>query len=278
VRTALPLLLIPWILAAAAAREPTFSDIVYKVTPERSLTLDLYLPAGRTNTPAVVFMHGGGWRNGNPKMIPQQLLTNGTIAVASVGYRFSQEARFPAQLEDVQDALAWIRSNAHRYGIDPDRIALAGVSAGAHLAMLAGSKTDRTTGPVRAVVSYFGASDFLLRAETQPKMTDEPGSIVFELLGGPPKASPALAKEASPAWQVGPDSPPLLIFQGSADPYVLPDQATRMAEAYEAAGRPVLLQMKAGAAHDTADFEDQSSRQALRDFLREHLGIKGSGH
>lgn len=265
------ILFLPWIAAAVMAREPTFPDIVYKTTPQRDLTLDLYLPDGRTNTPVVVFMHGGGWRNGNPRLLPKQLLRDEGVALASVAYRFSQEARFPAQLEDVKDAVAWVRSNADRYGIDPDRVALAGVSAGGHLAMLAACTADAAAGPVRAVVSYFGATDFILRAETQPQTTDHPGGIVYELLGCSPAANKTLAKAASPAWQVGPESPPLLMFQGAADPYVLPDQAQRMVAAYEAAGRPVRLHLKKDAKHDTGDFEDPESQQILRKFLIDQL-------
>lgn len=123
-----------------------------------------------------------------------------------------------------------------------------------------------------AVVSLFGASDFILRAKSQPDSTNEPGSVVYELLGGPPGKNTSLARAASPAWHVGDEAPPLLLFQGAQDTYVLLDQALRMHQAYRDVGRPVVLHVKEDAGHRIGDFMDVESLGILREFLHRHLG------
>jgi len=252
-------------------RHPDHEDIVFARRPQRDLMLDVYLPASTTNPPLIIYVHGGGWKRGNPKNVPVLDLLDDGIAVAGIGYRFSSEARFPAQLEDVRAAIAWLRGNAARLGFDGERMALLGLSAGGHLAMLAGCTADAQTGPIRAIVSFYGPSDFILRAQTPPANTDQPGNAIYELLGGPVLSNPDLARAASPAFQVGPDAPPLLIFHGTKDTVVLPDQSERMAAAYREAGRPVELRIKPGARHKTDDFSAPGDRNALRTFLTKHL-------
>lgn len=257
---------------AWAQPRPDIENLVYGKTPRRELTLDLYLPKVSGRPPLLVYIHGGGWRGGNPKDVPFLHLLDEGIAVASIRYRFSQEARFPAQIDDVKSALSWLRENANTHGYDSSRVALAGGSAGAHLAMLAGCTTDEKTGPVRAVVSFFGPADFLLRARTQPDNANKPGSTTHGLLGGAPLDDEELAKSASPAFHVNAKSPPLLIFHGDADRTVLRDQSERMAAAYRAASRPVMTHFKPEAAHAIADFQDAESRKLLVDFLNQYLG------
>ena len=252
-------------------RPPDHEDIVFARRPQRDLTLDIYLPASTTNPPLVIYIHGGAWKRGSPKNIPVLDLLDDGIAVAGIVYRFSSEARFPAQLDDVKAAIAWLRGNAARLGFDGSRIALLGLSAGGHLAMLAGCTADGQTGPIRAIVSFYGPSDFILRARTPPANTDQPGNAIYELLGGPVLSDPDLARAASPAFQVGPDAPPLLIFHGTKDTVVLPDQSERMAAAYREAGRPVELRIKPGARHKMDDFSALEDRNALRTFLTKHL-------
>lgn len=252
-------------------RHPNHEDIVFARRPQRDLTLDVYLPAGTTNPPLVIYIHGGGWKRGSPKNVPVLHLLDDGIAVACISYRFSSEARFPAQLDDVQAAIAWLRGNAARLGFDGERMALLGLSAGGHLAMLAGCTADAQTGPIRAIVSFYGPSDFILRGRTPPANTDQPGHPIHELLGGPVLSNRGLARAASPAFQVGPDAPPLLIFHGTKDTVVPPAQSERMAAAYREAARPVELRLKPGAKHKTDDFSTPEDRNALRTFLAKHL-------
>jgi len=253
---------------------PVLDGVVFAKTPQRELTLDLYLPEGVENPPLLIYIHGGGWRAGNLKEVPLLHLMNEGLAVASVSYRFSQEARFPAQLDDVKAAIRWLRENAENHGYDGSRIALSGASAGAYLAMLAGCTADDETGPVRAVVSYYGPTDFLLRARTQPHRANPRDSVTHQLLGSAPLDDIPLAMRASPAHQVRRDAPPFLLFHGTADTTVLPDQAERMAAAIETAGRPVILRIKEGAGHHVADFTDEENQAVLRAFLREHLELE----
>lgn len=261
----------------AMARPPDHAGIVFAERENRPLTLDLYLPDAPRPAPLVVFIHGGGWRGGSPRQVePLLFLGDEGFAVASISYRFSHEARFPAQLEDVREALCWLASHGHRLGFDPDRMALVGASAGGHLAMLAAVAPEVGSPPIRAVVSYFGASDFLLRAKSQPGPVNNPRGSVYELLGGPLADREALAREASPAFHVSPSTPPLLLFHGTADRVVLADQSERIAQACQAAGRPVTLRIKKDAGHSLSDFSDPESRAALRDFLTQHLVRKES--
>lgn len=257
--------------APLAAQQPTHADLIFKSTPQRLLTLDLYLPEGVPNPPLVVYIHGGGWKDGSPKNPPLRHLLVEGFALASISYRLSHEAKFPAQLEDVCDAVAWLVASAPKFGYDASRIALIGGSAGGHLAMLGGITLARDSLPVRAVVSYFGPSDFFLRAQTQPSKTEEPGGSVYELLGGTPGQLPEVARAASPALQVDAQSPPLLIFHGTGDNVVHADQSESMAAAYRAAERPVTLVLKTGAGHKISDFEDPDDRRRLREFLKARL-------
>lgn len=255
---------------ASPLRPPDHADVVFARTPQRDLALDIYLPDNIPNPPLLVYVHGGGWRQGNAKDVPFLFLLREGYAIASIRYRFSHEAPFPAQLEDTQAAIAWLRGHGRAHGYNGGRIALIGGSAGAQLAMLAGCTADDRTGPILAVVSFFGPSDFLLRSRTQPD-SNNPGSTTHGLLGGPPAAKEDLARAASPAFHVTAHAPPLLIFHGEADKVVLPDQSERMAEAYRAAGRPVTTHYKAGAGHTTGDFEDDTSRKLLLEFLGTQL-------
>lgn len=253
------------------AQQPTHADLIYKTTPQRPLTLDLYLPEGAANLPLVIYIHGGGWKDGSPKNPPLRHLLGEGFAMASISYRFSHEAKFPAQLEDVRDAVGWLVANAPKFGYDPSRIALVGGSAGGHLAMLGGISLARDSLPVRAVVSFFGPSDFILRSRTQPGKTQKPGGSVYELLGGTPAEHPEAARAASPAMQVDEHSPPLLLFHGTGDKVVYLDQSERMAAAYRDAGRPVELLIKEEAGHKISNFADPTDRTKLREFLASHL-------
>ena len=171
----------------------------------RPLLLDLYRPAGPDPAPLVVFMHGGGWLRGDRSMVSPQFaswrpgplarLAADGFAVASVDYRLSGEARFPAQLEDVSAAVDWLTGQAAEYGFDASRIVLWGESAGAHLAALLGLQS--TGSRVRGVVDWYGPADLLALDEevgAAGALTDDPlDSRQARLLGAPVAAQPAAA-------------------------------------------------------------------------------------
>lgn len=261
-------------------------DLVFAEVDGIELKLDLYLPrAAGGPAPLLVWIHGGGWRAGsrNPPRL-KQLLGDG-IAIASISYRFTDKATFPAQIHDCKAAIRWLKAHAGKYGYDGERMAVAGSSAGGHLALMIGVSsgvesmdgnvgefTSETTN-VRCVVDYFGPSDFVLRGRTQPERayTSKSGSLA--LLGGTVDKRPSTQseQEASPVTYVDAKDPPLLIFQGDRDTTVLPDQSERMRDVYAAAGLDVELVVLPDAGHGGTPFFTGESYVKVRDFLSKHL-------
>ena len=125
---------------SVVAMEPTLRDVEYGHVGERSLTLDIYQPqrSPDANVPLVVWIHGGAWRAGSKKDVPVTRWLDAGFAIASVDYRLSPEAPFPAQVHDIKAAIRFLRANAKQYGFDARRFVIAGSSAGGHLAALTG--------------------------------------------------------------------------------------------------------------------------------------------
>lgn len=270
-------------MAKAHLKGPTFSDLPFAEVEGRELCLDLYLPFWKSNCPLVVFFHGGGWSDGTYKKPGLEWLTGYGIAVASVQYRLTDEAQFPAQLHDAKGAIRWLRAHAGEFGYDASRIGAAGFSSGAHLAMLAGlvdgnADLEGTVGgnlnvssAISGVVNYYGASDFILRAKTQPTQTEQAGSVVYKLLGQPVGQDRALAEIASPAYHVSDCAPPLLVLHGAEDQQVKVDQAHRIVSAYHAAGREADLEILPHGGHGGGDFFTKELRDQVGGFLLRHL-------
>lgn len=220
--------------AAVPGDVTVVADQVYAQYDTRCLKLDMYLPAGanaKQDVPVVVFVHGGGWRSGfRSEFAPMavRMARNGYAAV-TVSYRLAGEALYPAAVQDVRAAVRWVRENAGKYGLDPQRIALAGGSAGGQIAALAGltphlKQFDPTVGDsdissaVQAVVNIDGLSDFTSEAarvnEDDPKKSPSAAAYWF---GGRYAEKTALWREASPIQYVNTSMPPVL-FIGSAQP------------------------------------------------------------
>jgi len=260
-------------------------DLVYANVDGRSLRLDLRIPEGVQNPPLVVWIHGGGWRAGSKSKPPIRKIAGKGYALASIEYRFTDTAIFPAQIHDCKAAVRWLRGNAGKYGFAASRIAVAGSSAGGHLALLMGTSAnveslEGTLGDhldqsstVQCVIDYFGPSDFVLREKTQPEraLTTESGS--FALLGGLREGKPndLLKRQASPALHVTADDPPLLILQGTDDEVVLMDQSERIRDAYIDAGLQVQLVKVPGAGHGGADFYAGKNFGRLLETLQQHV-------
>ena len=188
-------------------------DLVYAQHGALALGLDLYLPGpGAKPAPLVVLVHGGGWGSGertNMAPLAARLAARG-YAAATVSYRLSGQARYPAAVDDVKEAVRWLRVNAASFGIDQARVALAGGSAGGQIAALAGM-TSREA--VRAVVNIDGLSDFT-SAEAR-RYEDDPAknpSAAGAWLGGRYAEKPALWRDASPITHAGKGSPPVLFI------------------------------------------------------------------
>lgn len=281
-----------------AAPAKALPDLVYAEVGGKKLLLDLYIPEGVVNPPLVVTIHGGGWRSGSRK--PKQTGTRDTLlkngfAVASIEYRLSNEAVFPAQIHDCKGAVRWLRAHASEYGYDGSRIAAFGGSAGGYLALLlgltggdpqlegdVGGNLDQSS-KVSAVVDLWGPTDFVLRAQDQPWETEKTSGKVYQLLGGPVKENMELARQASPANHVSAGDPPLLVFHGTADRTVLMNQSERLRDACAAANVPMEFHVIKDLGHGDPDpkkvqpgtepvvFGTPENHQFLIDFLKKNL-------
>ena len=250
-------------------------DLEFAVVDGHSLKLDLYLPEGIENPPLILWIHGGGWHAGNKNNCGLKWITEHGFAVASTSYRLTQKAIFPAQIYDCKAALRWLRANQTKYGYSTDKVAVSGSSAGGMLAALMGTAGDvkaleGTVGGnndqssrVDAVIDFYGASDFILRSKTQPHRANKPGSVVFKLLGGGADKKVELAKQASAAYHVSSDDPPMLVFHGDKDNTVLLDQSLKLQEVYKTAGLPLDLHILKGAGHGGKQFFSKENKELM---------------
>lgn len=199
------------------------------------LKLDLtFPPAGQPATGVVIWLHGGAWRVGDRKLAPDlgRYFASQGLIMASIDYRLSGEAIFPAQLLDVQAALRWLAVDPLGLGTAGHPIALWGSSAGGHLAALCGVTAEDDLNIV-AVVDGYGPSDLLAPDQDVPP--------THGLLGASPADVAELAREASPAHRVHTAAPPMLILHGTGDKLVPASQSVALYEAYERAGADAVL-------------------------------------
>lgn len=271
----------------AAGPEP-LNDLEFAVVDGQTLKLDLYPPSAPSaevaSPPLVVWVHGGAWRAGSKSDVPHARFAALGYAVASVDYRLSPVAKFPAQVHDIKGAIRFLRAKAELYGYDPAKIAIAGSSAGGHLAALVGvsngvkelegtvgGNADRSS-DVQAIVSYYGASNLMtILAQSKPVGLRMRPPALQLLLGGQPNEVPELAKLASPTEHVDAKDPPLLLIHGEADPQMPPEQSSELAEAYRKHKRPVTLISIPGAVHGGPQFFDEPRLSILEKFLKESL-------
>lgn len=225
--------------------ETVHRNLTFAVPDGRALKLDLYVPRSAQPAPLVLWIHGGSWKYGG-KRLSQKLraLPQAGLAVASIEYRKSGVATYPAQLEDCQAAVRWLRANAARYGVDARRLGLAGVSSGGHLAALLGAVEERPR--VSAVCVLCPVTDLVAlgRQHSSPLRWN----AVEQLLGGRIEQRLALAAAASPIQRVGPGVPPFLIYHGQDDGLVPAQQSVELGRRVRAAGADaeVILLPKTG--------------------------------
>ena len=270
----------------ANAAGEVIKDVEFAVVQGQSLKLDLYLPDKPKGSGLVVWIHGGGWHKGSKEKCFITWLPQHGYTVASISYRLSSVAKFPAQLHDCKGAVRWLRANAGKYGYNPKRIFVAGASAGGHLTALmattsghkllegkVGGNLDRSSS-VQGAIDYYGPTDFILRSKTQPSRANEKGSVVYELLGGGAHEKVAAAKLASACYHVSKDDPPLLVFHGTKDRTVLLDQSQAIATAYKKAGLPIKLHIIEGASHGGNSFYSGENAKRLLEFLKSRIEHK----
>jgi len=244
-------------------------------------TLDLYVPDTAKDLPLIVWIHGGGWAYQDK--VPcnaLQFIARGYV-VASINYRLSDEAVWPAQIYDCKGALRYLRANAKKYHIDPDHVGAWGSSAGGHLvAMLgvAGAVKDlegtvggnlQYSSRVQAVCDWFGPTD--LSKLTDPRDT----VLVNKLLGGTAAQKPAECRSASPVTYLeksdGKDLPAFLIMHGATDVAVPPQQSEELNEALKKAGADVTYHTTPGHGHGYLAMATPPNLTMVGDFFDKHF-------
>ncbi len=264
------------------AVEPQYRDLEYARVGDRSLFLDLYQPetASDSASPTVIWVHGGAWRSGSKKDVPVARWLDQGLAIASVDYRLSPEATFPAQVHDIKAAIRFLRAHADKYRLDPSRFIVAGSSAGGHLAALVGvtggvselegevGEFGSTDSGVQGIVSFYGASNLqtILSQSTEHGLSVRIPALQL-LLGGQPNEKPELAKLASPVAHVDASDPPLWLIHGDADPQMPIEQSFELLQAYKNQSLSVELDVVAGGKHGGSEFFQAERLNRLSDSI-----------
>ncbi|MFN8254095.1 MAG: alpha/beta hydrolase [Bacteroidales bacterium] len=269
------------------------ADIVYKKVNNQDLKLDIYrAPVKNKEFPVVISIHGGAWLSGNKmqdvffsaKLI-RKLIETG-YSIVSIDYRLSQEAKFPSQIQDCNDAIDFIFKNAKKYSLDVSNIAVMGGSAGGHLAQLVGTSNEHNISQfysngkkpnfkIKAVVSFFGISDFIaMRGNSGMVDHDDPNSAEAQLLGYPPLVRPDLAKLASPTTYITKNTPPVLIFHGDKDPVVQYSQSVLLHSYLDLASVYNKFITVSGAGHGGKEFGADEYDIEILNFLDTYLKTK----
>lgn len=271
-------------LGVNAQASRTHKDVVYATVDGKALGLDLYLPAGVPTPALIVWVHGGAWRSGTKAQPPMAFVDNG-VAMASLDFRQSGEARFPANVHDIKAAIRFLRAKASQYGYRTDRIAIAGSSSGGHLAVLVGvsngqKELEGTVGAdltqpsdVAAIIDYYGASNLMtILAQSTPHGLSVRRPALELLLGALPDDAQRLAQLASPVTHVDRGDPPLLIFHGDQDPQMPINQSHELQGVYETMGLDVSFDVVHGAAHGGNAFFSPDRVARAMAFLRRTIG------
>jgi acetyl esterase/lipase len=258
-------------------------DIEYSNPDDQHLQLDMARPDGEGPYPAVEFIHGGGFKGGARQGydgLIKKFAKNGYVAV-TVTYRLAPMYPFPAAVHDVKAAVRWLRANAAKYKIDPERIGATGGSAGGHLAMFLGVTADRKqfegdggnanqSSRVQCVVSFYGPTDF---TKSYGKSVDA-ADVLPLFLGGDLQHATLRHIEASPLNWVTPDAAPTLCVHGTKDQYVEFAQSQWMVDRLRAAGVRAELTVIENAMHGFKGADEEHAEQVMMNFFGEYLKRK----
>lgn len=267
-------------------------DISYVPNGDDSQKLDLYLPEkpAEQPLPLIVHIHGGGWMAGNKYPCPVVGMVAKGYAVASVEYRFSQKAKFPAQIQDCQAAIRWLRANSQQHNIDPMRVGAVGGSAGGHLSALVGTSggkkafapiggNEEQSDRVQAVCDIFGPANFstvMQQADDDKNVRNiftfnSPKDPYSHLIGVSLEGNKEKTDAVSPVHYVSKDTPPILILHGTHDALVPLAQSEEFAAALKDKGVEVWLQKLPGSGHGGGGFGKLPIVNLMQTFFDKHL-------
>ncbi len=282
----IPLLFLNVVFAGIVhCEQKVLKDIAYD-DDHKSQLIDVYLASTDKPSPVIVFIHGGGWRSGSKNRVPSFLRNahaEGWLTVVSVEYRFTNVATHPAQVEDCTRAIQFVRLNAEKWNIDPDRIAVTGGSAGGHLSAYVALQDDmanpevadpveRQSSRVMFAIPFAGPTDWSLLSSIEHRHTGyrlligyEPGTPFTEMAGD-------LIKDVSPLSFVSSDDPPMLLVHGDKDRTVPLEHSMVLLSSLRAAGVPAELYTVKGAKHGVAGAEGEGAVRADA-YIREKFGV-----
>jgi acetyl esterase/lipase len=259
-------------------------DVDYRTVGGQTLKLDLYRPQNAKGLfPVVVWIHGGGWSRGRKEHCPATMLVKDGYAVASIEYRLTGIAPFPAQIEDCKAAIRWLRANAMQYNLDPDHFGAWGHSSGGHLAALLGTSggvselegkgdNPQYSSRIQAVCDVSGPGDLVRMygevSENASDMGPKAKAAIEALIGGPVAQHEQNALAASPIHYVSKGDSPFLIIHGEQDATVPVEQAQSLAVALKAAGVETTLKVVPGRGHAVRGGE---FLPVIRAFFDKHL-------
>lgn len=277
------LFLIISIAVTTYAQPKILKDIKYASSPEKELLLDLYMPTNATKPALMVWIHGGAWSGGSKENPPTEFIEHG-FALASINYRLSGEAKFPAQIHDIKAAIRFLRANAQKYGFDANKIILWGSSAGGHLAVLAGvtngnadlegnlGENLQTSSKVQVILDYYGPTNLttILKQSTPHGLNVRTPALEL-LFGKPVKDISAELSLASPVFHIDKNDPPLFICHGDQDIQVPINQSIELYGKYKQAGLKVEMEFIYGAAHGGKEYTNPVLIEQVLKFLKNSL-------
>lgn len=265
-------------------------EIVYKNIADKNLALDVYLPAKTTTkAPLIVWVHGGAWKRGDKTAFTYKnnrlltMLLNQGYAVASVNYRLSGEATYPAAVQDINDAVEFLYQNSETYQVDKNRIAMMGRSAGGHLAGLIAlsnghavadfiTVADKPSFDIDAFVGFFGVYDMLLLGSKREKPSPRSPEALF--LGDIVSHVTETAKQASPITYVDGNTPPTMLLHGTDDDRVPVNQSQTLKSALDKAGISNELYLLPGGHHGDPTFDTKEYVEKVRTFLHRYFPVE----
>jgi acetyl esterase/lipase len=265
----------------AAGKEGAIASKESATAGKTPLRLDLYVPESAPRPmPVVVWIHGGGWQLGTKDRCPALPLTARGYAAASIDYRLTDVAPWPAQIYDCKAAIRWLRAHAKEYGLDPDRIGVWGASAGGHLVAMLGTSAGakelegdegnlNCSSRVQAVCDWFGPSDFVALGDLLKAagLGDNAKGPITKLLGGPLTENMDKARQASPVTWISKDDAPFLIMHGDQDRLVPPSQSEILYKRLKEAGVDATLYIVKGAGHGQGGFGKPEALKMVADFF-----------